>query len=125
MNKLVNQILKFGLVGGIAFLIDFCIFAILVKIGIHYLIAQIISFFISLIFNYIASIKWVFNAKKQTKKEALLFLFLAIIGLGINELLLYIGISILNIDTLLTKLISTMLVMIYNFITRKLIIEKK
>lgn len=125
MNKLVNQILKFGLVGGIAFLIDFCIFAILVKIGIHYLIAQIISFFISLIFNYIASIKWVFNAKKQTKKEALLFIILAIIGLGINELLLYIGISILNIDTLLTKLISTMLVMIYNFITRKLIIEKK
>lgn len=125
MNKLVNQILKFGLVGGIAFLIDFCIFAILVKIGIHYLIAQIISFFISLIFNYIASIKWVFNAKKQTKKEALLFIVLAIIGLGINELLLYIGISILNIDTILTKLISTMLVMIYNFITRKLIIEKK
>ena len=74
MNKLFKQLLKFGVVGGIAFLIDFGLFAILTLIGINYLIAQIISFSISLAFNYWASIKWVFDAKKQTSKEVIIFI---------------------------------------------------
>lgn len=125
MNKLIKQILKFSLVGGTAFLIDFGLFALLTKLGMHYLIAQIISFSISLLFNYIASIKWVFDAKKQTSKEILTFIILAVIGLGINEVILYVGIDNFHFNTLLTKLFSTAIVMVYNFITRKLIIEKK
>ena len=124
MNKLVRQLFKFGIVGGLAFLIDFGIFAILTKIGLHYLIAQIISFGISLLFNYILSIKWVFDAKKQTLKEIIVFIALSVIGLGINELLLYIGIDKLNFHELLVKLFATAIVMVYNFITRKLIVEK-
>ena len=125
MNKLIKQLFRFGVVGGIAFLIDFSLFAILTHLGMHYLIAQIISFSISLIFNYIASIKWVFDAKKQTPKEMIIFVLLSVIGLGINELLLYIGIDKLNIHELIVKLFATAVVMVFNFITRKLIIENK
>ena len=124
MNKLIRQLFKFGIVGGLAFLIDFGIFAILTKIGLHYLIAQIVSFSISLLFNYILSIKWVFDAKKQTLKEIIVFIALSVIGLGINELLLYIGIDKLSFHELLVKLFATAIVMVYNFITRKLIVEK-
>ena len=124
MNKLFKQLLKFGLVGVIAFLIDFSLFALLTKIGINYLIAQVISFSISLAFNYWASIKWVFDAKRQTSKEAIIFIVLSIIGLGINELLLYIGVDKFKFNELIVKLFATAVVMIYNLITRKLIIEK-
>ena len=124
MNKLIKQIIKFGLVGGTAFIIDYGIFALLTFLGMHYLIAQVISFTISLAFNYVASIKWVFNAKKQTPKEIFIFIVLSIIGLGINELLLYIGVDKMHYHELIVKLIATFIVMVYNFITRKLIIEK-
>lgn len=125
MKNLIKQILKFGVVGGIAFAIDYGLFALLTQFGMHYLIAQVISFCVSLAFNYIASIKWVFNAKKQTVKETIIFIILSVIGLGINEFLLYIGVDKMGYHELIVKLVATFIVMVYNFITRKLIIEKR
>lgn len=125
MKKLINQILKFGVVGGIAFVIDFGILFLLAKvIGLNELISAAISFIISLTFNYFLSTKWVFEAKKQTPKEVIIFVLLSVVGLGINEVLIYLGTKKLGIDVMIVKLFATAIVMVYNFITRKLIIEK-
>lgn len=125
MKKLINQILKFGVVGGIAFVIDYGILFLLAKvIGLNELISAAISFIISLTFNYFLSTKWVFEAKKQTPKEVIIFVLLSVVGLGINEVLVYLGTKKLGIDVMIVKLFATAIVMVYNFITRKLIIEK-
>ncbi|CDE38270.1 putative uncharacterized protein [Mycoplasma sp. CAG:472] len=125
MKKLINQILKFGVVGGIAFVIDYGILFLLAKvIGLNELISAAISFIVSLTFNYFLSTKWVFDAKKQTPKEVIIFVLLSVVGLGINEVLIYLGTKKLGIDVMIVKLFATAIVMVYNFITRKLIIEK-
>lgn len=125
MKKLINQILKFGVVGGIAFVIDYGILFLLAKvIGLNELISAAISFIISLTFNYFLSTKWVFEAKKQTPKEVIIFVLLSVVGLSINEVLIYLGTKKLGIDVMIVKLFATAIVMVYNFITRKLIIEK-
>ena len=125
MKKLINQILKFGVVGGIAFVIDYGILFLLAKvIGLNELLSAAISFIISLTFNYFLSTKWVFEAKKQTPKEVIIFILLSVVGLGINEVLIYLGTKKLGIDVMIVKLFATAIVMVYNFITRKLIIEK-
>lgn len=125
MKKLINQILKFGVVGCIAFVIDYGILFLLAKvIGLNELISAAISFIISLTFNYFLSTKWVFEAKKQTPKEVIIFVLLSVVGLGINEVLIYLGTKKLGIDVMIVKLFATAIVMVYNFITRKLIIEK-
>ena len=125
MKKLINQILKFGVVGGIAFVIDYGILFLLAKvIGLNELISAAISFIISLTFNYFLSTKWVFEAKKQTPKEVIIFVLLSVVGLGINEALIYLGTKKLGIDVMIVKLFATAIVMVYNFITRKLILEK-
>lgn len=125
MKKLINQILKFGVVGGIAFVIDYGILFLLAKvIGLNELISAAISFIISLTFNYFLSTKWVFEAKKQTPKEVIIFVLLSVVGLCINEVLIYLGTKKLGIDVMIVKLFATAIVMVYNFITRKLIIEK-
>lgn len=125
MKKLINQILKFGVVGGIAFVIDYGILFLLAKvIGLNELLSAAISFIVSLTFNYFLSTKWVFDAKKQTPKEVIIFVLLSVVGLGINEVLIYLGTKKLGIDVMIVKLFATAIVMVYNFITRKLIIEK-
>ena len=125
-KKLVDQILKFGIVGGLAFLIDYGLLYILTEyLNIYYLISSVISFIVSLIFNYILSIKWVFDVtKKQTVKEITIFVVLSVMGLGINQVVMYVGSDLLKIHYMLTKLIATAIVMVWNFVTRKIFIEK-
>lgn len=125
-NKLLDQILKFGLVGGMAFVIDYVLLYVCTEfLHIHYLISSIISFTVSVIFNYILSIKWVFDVKKkQDVKDFVIFIILSVIGLGINSLIMYVMVEKFEVYYMLSKIVSTAVVMVYNFITRKIFVEK-
>lgn len=128
MNKLFGQIMKFGVVGGAAFLIDYGLLYVLTEfLHLHYLVSGTISFSVSVIFNYILSILWVFDTDKNgdKKKEFAVFIVLSVIGLGINQLILWIMVDGMGIYYMLSKIVSTAVVMVYNFITRKLFLEKK
>lgn len=127
-KKLLSQIIKFGFVGGTAFVIDAGLLFLLTEFcGIHYLISGTISFTASVIYNYILSVKWVFDAKKDANKtqEFIVFIVLSVIGLGINQLFMWLFVDMMHIYYMLSKIIATVIVMIYNFITRKLFLEKK
>ena len=125
-SKLFNQIFRFGIVGFTAFLIDAGLLYVLTEFcHIHYLISSIISFTVSLAYNYILSIFWVFDVKrKQTIKEVAVFGILSIFGLGINQLVMYLGVDLLHIYYMLCKILATGIVMVYNFITRKIFVER-
>ena len=125
MKKLINQIAKFGVVGIIATLIDYILLFILTDVfKIYYMTSSIISFSVSLIFNYIASIKWVFNVEhKQTYKDGLLFLIFSLSGLWINQEVMYLTVEKLGIYYMISKIFATGIVMVWNFITRKIFIE--
>ena len=71
MKKLFLQIFSFGIVGALAFLIDYCLLYVFTEfLHVHYLISSVIGFSVSVIFNYLLSVKWVFDVnKKQTYKE--------------------------------------------------------
>ena len=129
MKKLINQILKFGVVGGIAFVIDYGLMVFLTEVfKVPALISAAISFTVSVIFNYIASVKWVFDVDKEKNsktKELIVFIILSVIGLGINELIMWIMDKEFGIYYMISKIVATAVVMCYNSITRKLFLEKK
>lgn len=125
-ENLFVQIFKFVIVGGIATIIDWIVYYVLYNYAhLDPLIANILSFSISVIYNYIASVKWVFDVKKDKNKVRMLveFLIFSIIGLVITEILLWLGINKLGMNAMLVKIIATAIVMVFNFITRKLFLE--
>ena len=125
-SKLFQQIFKFGIVGGIAFIIDYGIMVISKELlGFSILLSAGLGFTISVIFNYIASIKWVFdvNKEKDEKKNFILFMIFSVIGLILTELIMFVGTNIINISYLIVKIAATAIVMFFNFITRKLFLE--
>lgn len=126
MKKLIGQILKFSVVGGSAFIIDYGILIIMTEVfRVDYLVSSGFSFTVSVVFNYIMSIKWVFNVEKtrNKKQEMLLFFLFSIIGLGINQFIMWIMVDKFGVFYMISKIGATIVVMIYNFITRKLFLE--
>ena len=125
-EKLLIQIIKFIIVGGIATIIDWLIYYIAYNyLNIKPLISNIISYSISTVYNYLASVKFVFKVSKNNgKRNFIIFIIFSLIGLGLSELLIYLFIDKLNISKMISKILSTVIVMIFNFITRKIFLEK-
>ncbi len=125
-ENLLIQIFKFGIVGGTAFVIDF-VFLYFFREFCHFsvLISNTLSFCISVIYNYIASVKWVFdvNKEKNAKKQFIIFIVFSVIGLLLNDLIMWLSVDFLSIYYLLAKIIATFIVMIFNFVTRKIFLE--
>lgn len=125
MEKLIQQILKFGVVGVLATLLDYGVLMILnVFFGVDAVIAAAISYCISLVFNYLASMRFVFEHRDDMsrQKEFVIFLILSAIGFAFNELIMAVGVALLGQAPLMitiTKVCATGAVMIWNFISRK------
>ncbi len=127
MKKLIEQIVKFGAVGFLCFGIDYGLMIFLTEIcGISYLVSSGISFSVSVMVNYILSLKFVFETDENHNKvvEFFIFMILSVIGLGINQVLMWICVDKMHVYYMISKIGVTGVVMVYNFITRKLILEK-
>ena len=141
MKKLFAQIIKFGAVGFLCFFIDYAIMVGLTElVGIPSLISSGCSYTISTIVNYILSVTIVFDADKGANKavQFIVFVILSLIGLGINQLCMWGGTAWLEslmeqsqalasysqYAYMVVKIFVTAIVMVYNFITRKIFIEK-
>lgn len=128
MLRLFQQIVKFGIVGFLAFCVDYGILFLLTDIlGCNYLLSSAIAFSISTVFNYIFSMKFVFISKDNANKiaEFTIFVLLSLSGVGITVLLMYIFVDCINLHYLIAKIVVTLIVMFYNFVTRKLFLEKR
>lgn len=127
-NKTDNtflQLFRYTFVGGLAFLVDFgTLFTLTEYLSLHYLISAGIAFVFGLIINYILSIKWVFNSRVMTNRwlEFMLFTLIGLVGLGLNELFMWILTDLFIIYYLLSKIITTFFVYFWNFFARKFII---
>lgn len=128
MKKLLEQIMRFGIVGVIAFVIDYAVLLLLTEVvGIHYLVSSAVAFLVSVIFNYILSVAFVFETDKSRSRGAqfTLFALMSAGGLGINQLMMWLLSDIMFIPYQLSKFLATAVVMVYNFVTRKLFLERK
>lgn len=145
MKKLIVQFLKFAVVGGLAFLIDAGIYLGLRALfgeDLH-LIFNIIGFSVSVIFNYLCSMRFVFKGREDLSKtrELTIFIILSLIGLGINELIVWALVDVVHLGVVFAgflpadpasnlagfaaKVVATGVVLIWNFISRKIFLEEK
>lgn len=121
------QLLRFAIVGVIAAFVDVGVLIVLKEmLHIDVLLSSAISFCVSVTVNYLLSMSFVFKSKKQSKiKEFIMFVLLSVGGLCLNQVILWIGVTFTNIYYLIVKLITMIIVPIYNFITRKIFLEAK
>ncbi len=123
-NTLV-QLFRYTFVGGIAFLFDFgSLYFLTDWLTIHYLISAALAFLIGISVNYFLSITWVFRIRtmKSVWMEIAIFTVIGIIGLGLNEVIIWFFTETAEFHYLISKLFSTVSVYLWNFFARKFVL---
>lgn len=121
-RRTFGQFLRYVVVGGVAFVVDFSFLAFLTEVGkINYLISASISFLLGLVCNYVLSVKWVFLDRKFKNKllEFALFSGIGIVGVVLNEVFIWFLTERAGIYYLYSKIVTAMIVLIWNFLARK------
>lgn len=161
MKKLFAQIMKFGVVGFICFFIDYIIGMVTMNILLYVILGEqylevastsgpalevasmagsALGFTVSVVINYFMSFKFVFERKEDMNRKAefVVFVILSVIGLGLNQLVIWVCVGPIygntaflqqmldyNLAYTVAKVIATAIVMVYNFVTRKIFLEKR
>lgn len=116
------QLLRYGFVGGLAFLVDFGALALLHH-GLQWdlYFAAALAFCVGLCANYLLS-KWaVFQQKVKHGKmmEFIAYGVIGVIGLGLTEVLIWLLSEKLGAAPLVAKAIAAVLVLLWNFLARR------
>lgn len=122
------QLLRYGIVGGISLVGDAgTLYALTEFAGVQYLVSACAGFCVGILINYFLSIAWVFTSKGAHASrggEFLGWVIIGLIGLGLNALIMWFFTELLSVYYLGSKLISTVIVFIWNFAARRFLISK-
>lgn len=115
--------------GVLTTVINIGVFALLNHyLGWNYQLANILAWFISVLFAYITNKIWVFQSQTITKtglfREISDFFFFRLLSLLIDAVILFIGITLLKQNPLLVKIIDNVVVVAANYLFSKLFIFK-
>ena len=138
MNSKMKEMIKFVLTGGVCFLIEYAALVILKEwLHLPVVAATPIAFLISVVFNYLLCVKWVFEGAKEGSRAAQLGFVTSVMGLFLNWLIMWALTALLGEDTLLftllgievkvymlNKVIATALVMVWNYFTKRYVLRR-
>ena len=120
----VYQFIKFGIVGVSNTLIAYIAYSICVYVGIHYLIANALGFFISVLNAYYWSDRFVFKKGEGEARSAIWTLAKTYVaygstGLLLASILLYLYVDKLHISEYIAQLLVLVVTIPLNFIINK------
>ena len=139
MTDRLKEILKFAFTGGVCFVIEYAALILLKELlHIPVVAATPIAFLISVVFNYLLCVKWVFDgAQEGSKKAQLGFLITSVMGLLLNWVIMWALTSLFGEDALLfalfgieikvymlNKVIAPAQVMVWNYFTKRYVLKK-
>lgn len=122
------QLFRYTFVGGFAFVVDFSGLVLLKEVcGLHYLLAASLAFVAGLLTNYLLSVVWVFDARTSKNRwmEFLVFALVGVVGLGLTNLFMWLLTDCLQLYYLFSKVVTTLVVYLWNFGGRKYLLFSK
>ena len=129
MLKKINRIagILYLFFGALTTLVNIISYTILAKlIHIDYLVSNVIAWILSVLFAYVTNRKFVFESKEKNKfKELSKFVASRFTTLILDMLIMFVGVTCLNGNDKIIKLISQVLVIIGNYVFSKIFIFKK
>ncbi len=115
------MLIYYFFLGGITFVVDYALLFLLTEYaGIHYLLSAALAFVAGVIVNYV--LNRVFNFKSESEqvlRQFIVFILVSLVGLAINELLLYVFVEQFHIHYLVARPILLVIVAPITFLLHK------
>lgn len=127
-NNTFIQLFRYLFVGGTAFVGDAGCLFLLELLGLNYLIAAVFAFIAGLVINFILSKALVFKGNESGSSngvEFFVYAVIGVIGLGLTEIIMYLFTEKLSIYFMISKIIAAIIVLIWNFVARKVTLYRK
>lgn len=125
MKKNWRQFIRYLIVGGGSFLLEYGLFFVLLqKVNLHYLIANSIVYSLVSLVNFFLNRTWTFRSKENYKRQLILYLCLLSFNFFAGNLVLYILSGLMLIPPLLAKVAVMGMVVCWNFVFYKTVIYK-
>ncbi|MBW4802623.1 GtrA family protein [Loigolactobacillus coryniformis] len=125
--KKYRSVISYLVFGGLTTLLNIIVFALLNPV-MNYQVANIIAWFLSVLFAYITNKLWVFSSKTHglaaLVKEMSSFFFFRILSLIMDIFMMWLGISVLHANPVLTKIVDNVVVVVANYFFSKWYIFK-
>ena len=139
----LKEIIRFLLVGGFSTIIDYAVFGLVLWLfdtqsytsiielftatassPFVAVLATALGFIAGLVVNYFLSIFFVFIYKDNAKniRSFIKFAMLSFVGFLINTFGMYLGFGLLGINKWIVKILLTILVMVYNYVSKRILI---
>lgn len=121
-SKGLHEFIRYFAASAVALAVDVGFLWFLTSVlGVQYLISGALAFLLGLGVVYILSVRWVFEQRSlhDWKAEFLVFAFIGIVGLGLNELILWFFTGLFGFFYLVSKIASVFVVFSWNFGVRK------
>lgn len=136
-NRL-NEVIRFAVTGGACFVVELVVLVLLKELlHLDTLIATPLAFLVSVTVNYLMCVAWVFEGVKDSGNATRLgFVVTSVIGLVLNEVLMLLFRVTLGEEAvlltvfgfsvtmyMLNKALATLLVMVWNYFTKRAILQ--
>lgn len=124
-----REMLLYLFFGGLAFLVSIFTFALFdVTFGMNELIANVVSWIITVTFAFFTNRIWVFQAPTETAKEFIsqlvMFFGARVVTLVVEEVILLVFVTWMQFDSMVVKIVAQVVVIVLNYILSKLVIFK-
>ncbi len=114
------------MIGGIATSISYSVFLISIRLfSLHYILANILAFFVSIVFSYNLNKRWSFEASQQQKSHVFGYLALYLTSLVVGTFILKVTIDFLGIIPEIAFIISLFFTTALNFVGTKFVVFKE
>jgi putative flippase GtrA len=119
-----TQVARFGVIGSCTVAFDFGLLYVLVNVAhLNYFLSAFVAFTTASTLNYLLSVQYVFLAGRFGRAdEFAIFMVTTVVGLGLNQLTMWVLVGIAGINYLLAKCASLTIVTCWNFLSKKRIV---
>lgn len=116
--------IRYVVIGVLTTVVNIVVFFVFKHLGVNYLVANTIAWFVSVVFAFFTNKRIVFQSKSKNAAafaEMALFFILRAVSLILDDGLMYLGISVMMLNTGVVKIAVQIIVIITNYIFSKLI----